>query len=71
MRAGKSRTHLEPHHLKIIDYVERHGSISQREYGAISTRDIHALRLDFDDLVKLGLIESIGQGQGIYYVLTQ
>jgi Fic family protein len=70
-KQGLVRPVLEPHHQQIIDYVERHGSISPREYGVISSRGFHELTFDFDTLVRLGLIESKGQGQGIYYVLTQ
>jgi hypothetical protein len=62
---------LEPHHQQIIDYMERYGSISCREYGTISLRGLQAITRDFDNLVRLGLIESKGQGQGMYYVLSQ
>jgi Fic family protein len=62
---------LEPHLQRIIDHVERYGSISCQEFGAISLRGFQALTRDFDNLVRLGLIESKGQGQGIYYVLSQ
>jgi Fic family protein len=70
-KQGSDRSVLQPHHQQIIDYVEKHGSISQREYCVISSRGFHTRKLDFENLVRLGLIESKGQGQGIYYVLTQ
>ncbi len=59
---------LEPHHQQILDYVEEHGSITQREYGSISSRSLAARKLDFDKLVKLNLVESRGIGRGTYYV---
>jgi hypothetical protein len=66
-----NRSALEPHLQRIIDHVERYGSISCREYGTITMRGFQALTRDFDILVRLGLIESKGHGQGIYYVLSQ
>ncbi len=60
---------LEPHHKQILDYINEHGSIIQREYGSISSRSLATRKLDFDKLLNLGLIESKGTGRGTYYVL--
>ena len=60
---------LEPHHHQILDYIEERGSITQREYGQISSRSLASRKLDFDKLVKLNLIEAKGIGRGTYYVL--
>jgi len=49
---------LEPHHRQILDYIEAHGSITQREYDQISARSLASRKLDFDKLVKLNLIEA-------------
>jgi Fic family protein len=62
---------LEPNQRQIIDYMQRNGSISQREYSDISLRGRHALKADFENLLKLGLIESKGYGCGQYYVLSE
>jgi len=59
---------LEPHHRQILKYIEKHGSITQREYGGISSRSLASRKLDFDKLVKLNLIETQGTGRGTYYV---
>ncbi len=59
---------LEPHHKQILDYIDEYGSITQREYGNISTRSLAARKLDFEKLLDLGLIESKGAGRGTYYV---
>lgn len=59
---------LEPHHQQVLDYIEEHGSITQREYGSISSRSLASRKLDFDKLVKLNLIEAKGVGRGTYYV---
>lgn len=60
---------LEPHHKQILDYINEHGSITQREYGVISSRSLAARKLDFEKLINLSLIESKGVGRGTYYVL--
>lgn len=61
---------LEPHHRQILDYIGEQGSITQREYGAISTRSRAARKLDFEKLMNLGLIERRGVGRGTHYVLA-
>ncbi len=64
------RPRLEPHHKEILAYIEKHGSITQREYGEISSRSLASRKLDFDKLVKLNLIKAEGTGRGTYYVLA-
>jgi len=61
---------LEPHHRLVLEYIAQHGSITQREYGAISQRSLAARKLDFEKLIVLGFIEAKGIGRGIYYVLS-
>ncbi len=65
-----ARPRLEQHHKQILAYIEKHGSITQREYGSISSRSLASRKLDFDKLVKLNLIKAEGTGRGTYYVLT-
>ncbi|MDA0690968.1 MAG: Fic family protein [Nitrospinae bacterium] len=59
---------LEPHHRQILEYIDAHGSITQREYGAISSRSLASRKLDFEKLLDLGFIEAKGTGRGTYYV---
>ena len=65
---SEPKPRLEPHHRQILVYIEEHGSITQREYGQISSRSLASRKLDFDKLVKMGLIETKGTGRGTYYV---
>ncbi len=65
-----TKPRLEPHHRQILDYINEHGSITQREYGSISSRSLASRKLDFDKLVKLNLIKAKGTGRGTYYVLA-
>jgi len=59
---------LEPHHQQILDYIDERGSITQREYGAISDRSLASRKLDFEKLIRLNLIKAKGIGRGTYYV---
>jgi Fic family protein len=63
-------TYLEISQQNILQYLERHGSISLQEYSAISRHSHASLKADFERLVKLGLIESKGIGDGLFYVLS-
>ncbi len=60
---------LEPHHQQVLDYIREHGSITQREYGKISSRSLASRKLDFERLLDLNLIETKGTGRGTYYIL--
>ena len=62
---------LEPHHRKIMDYIDKFNSITQREYGSISERSLASRKLDFERLVSLGMIEAKGVGRGTYYVIAR
>lgn len=59
---------LESHHRQILDYIDENGSITQREYGGISTRSLASRKLDFVKLLDLELIEIKSTGRGTYYV---
>jgi len=62
---------LEPHHQQILDYTGERGSITQREYGAISERSLASRKLDFKNLIKLNLLETNGVGRGTYYTFVK
>lgn len=67
---SESKPRLESHHQQVLDYIQEHGSITQREYGRISSRSLASRKIDFDKLIKLNLIEVKGTGRGTYYVLA-
>lgn len=68
---ANTQPRLESHHQQMLDYIQAQGSITQREYGDISTRSLAARKLDFEKLVQLNLIEAKGVGRGTYYVLAK
>jgi len=59
---------LESHHEAILQFIDQNGSITQKEYGAISNRSLAARKQDFAKLVELGLIRKEGGGRSVYYV---
>lgn len=61
---------LETHHQQIIEYLEQHGTITQRELGKVSLRSLPARKKDLAFLVERGLIIAEGGGRSRYYVLA-
>lgn len=61
---------LEEQHRTILDYIAEHGSITQREYGAISNRSLAARKKDLARLLALDLIRTEGGGRSTYYVMN-
>lgn len=64
-------TKLENHHQKILGYIRDHGYINDREYANLTNRAKATRTLDFQKLIKLGLIERKGKGRSTYYVLKE
>ena len=62
---------IEPHHEQILDYIRKHGSITQREYGQVSKRSLASRKLDFDKLVQLNFIKSEGNGRATHYIMAK
>ncbi len=60
---------LEPHHKQILEYIKEHGSITMREYAAITNRARPTRIQDFKRLVDMGLIKPMGIGKATYYKL--
>ncbi len=58
---------LTPHFETILRYIDQHGSITQKEYGAISKRSLAARKKDFAKLADMGLIRRIGGGRSVHY----
>ncbi len=61
---------LNPRQLKALQYLEREGRITNREYRELCP-DVspETLRLDLVDLVNKGLVIKVGDKRGTYYIL--
>lgn len=62
-------TILKPHHQKLIAYLKKHDFIADRDYARFAKRAKPTRNLDFNKLIKLGLIQRFGKGKATYYKL--
>jgi Fic family protein len=65
------QTELRPYHNKIIEFIERKGFITDRDYASLVDRARQTRRLDFNKLIELGLIIRQGKGKNTYYTLKE
>ena len=62
---------LQPHHLKVLEFIQKKGFISDSDYARLTDRAKATRALDFQKLIELGLIERRGKGRATYYVLKE
>ena len=58
---------LQDHHQLILDYIDRHGFITDKNYAALTDRAKATRTLDFNKLIELGLIIRQGKGRSTHY----
>ncbi|OGH43906.1 MAG: hypothetical protein A3G13_02905 [Candidatus Levybacteria bacterium RIFCSPLOWO2_12_FULL_37_7] len=64
-------TKLESYHLKILEFINEKGFISDRDYVKLVDRAKATRALDFRKLIDLGLISRKGKGKATYYILRE
>ncbi len=60
---------LQPYHVKILEFIQKKGFISDSDYTKLTGRAKATRALDFQKMIELGLIERKGKGRATYYVL--
>ncbi|MCA9969570.1 MAG: Fic family protein [Anaerolineales bacterium] len=60
-------TRLQPYHQRILDHIDAHGFITDRDYAQLTERAKATRALDFRFLLDLGVIVREGRGRGTYY----
>ncbi len=60
-------TRLEAYHQKILDFIDEHGFITDRDYARFTERAKATRTLDFKKLLDMGLIKREGRGRGTHY----
>lgn len=63
------QTELKPYHKTILDFIARKGFITDSDYAGMVKRAKPTRRLDFNKLIKFGLIVRQGKGKNTYYTL--
>jgi Fic family protein len=66
--AASPHTELQPHHHKIMEFIEQKGFIADRDYRKLTRRAKATRRLDFNRLIEMGLILRQGKGKNTFYV---
>ena len=64
-------TNLQPHHLKILEFIKEKGFIADRDYAKLVDRAKATRAFDFNKLIDLGLIDRKGKGKATYYILKE
>ncbi len=62
-------TRLKPFHQKILKYIKENNFITDKDYAKLVKRAKATRALDFQKLIKLGLISRKGKGKSTYYIL--
>lgn len=61
-------TNLNSHDRLILDHIDAHGYINDREYARLTERAKATRTLDFNRLIHLGLIKRQGKGRNTHYI---
>jgi len=69
--AVSPQTELKPYHKKILDFTTQKGFITNHDYSILVDRAKATRRLDFNKLIKFGLIVRRGKGRNTHYVLRE
>ena len=64
-------TTIQPHHSKLLDFIKKKGFITDKDYATLTDRAKATRTMDFQKLIKLGLIKRNGLGRATYYVLKE
>lgn len=56
---------------KILSFIKENSFIKDKDYAKITDRAKATRSLDFKKLIRLGLIEKMGQGPATYYILKK
>jgi Fic family protein len=58
---------LQPYHRALLDYIDEHGFITDKQYARLTDRAKATRSLDFKKLIEMDLLVREGRGRGIYY----
>lgn len=64
-------TRLKDYHNKILEYIQKNGYITDKDYSRFTDRAKATRSLDFNKLIDMGIIERMGKGKSTYYKLKR
>lgn len=64
-------TKLGDHLLRLLEHIRSRGFITSREYARLVNRAKATRALDFQKLIRLGLIKRRGKGRAVHYVIRE
>ncbi len=67
--AEKEEVELNERQKKALEYLEKHGKITNREYREINDVSRQTAKRDLSDLVEKEILKQKGEGRGTYYTL--
>jgi Fic family protein len=60
---------IKDHEKHLLDYIKANGFITDKDYSRITERAKATRSMDFNRLIRMGLIERKGKGKSTYYVV--
>lgn len=64
------KVELSARQQKAVEYVKKHGSISNKIYQEINICSDSTAKRDLTQMAELGVFETIGKGRNLQYVLS-
>ncbi|MBL7078576.1 Fic family protein [Candidatus Shapirobacteria bacterium] len=64
-------TQIKPFHQKILEHIQKNNFITDKDYAKLVKRAKATRALDFQKLIKLGLISRRGKGKLTFYILKE
>ncbi|MEN8253182.1 MAG: Fic family protein [Patescibacteria group bacterium] len=67
--SSSPKIRLRPHEIKLLDFIKKHGFITDKDYANLTDRAKATRNQDFRRLISLKLIRMLGKGKATYYIL--
>ncbi len=69
--SARTLPRIRPEYTKLLTYIEKYGSINDKEYSQFSKRAKSTRALDFKNLVEQDILERNGKGKNTFYRLKK
>lgn len=69
-REGQKQISLTAKQMQIIEYINAHEKVASREFQGLFKISAQAVHKELVKLIKLKVIQSVGKGRSLYYILV-